>query len=85
MEFLVIIAFIVFVSLLNSITTPTTNNKNTITQTDIKKVMQERWCPPHKWKYEEVKSSSGEIASTRIVCELCGPLKPLNQPERMDY
>lgn len=39
---------------------------------DIKKV-----CPPHKWFYQEIKDLEGNTASWRVVCELCGPMKPL--------
>ncbi len=39
---------------------------------DIKKV-----CPPHKWFYQEVKDQEGNTHHWRIVCELCGPMKPL--------
>ena len=45
----------------------------------------EKVCPPHKWRYDELKDEQGKVVRTRIVCDYCGPLKPLDVPERMDY
>jgi hypothetical protein len=35
-------------------------------------------CPPHKWFYKEIKNELGEVVKWKMVCEICGPLKPLN-------
>lgn len=47
---------------------------------EIKKV-----CPPHKWFYQEIKDHEGVVHATKIVCEHCGPLKPMGEPSKMDY
>ena len=36
----------------------------------------EVWCPPHKWKNVEVKDKDGNVLKNKLVCDLCGPLKP---------
>ncbi len=43
---------------------------------DIKKV-----CPPHKWFYQEIKDPEGNTRGWKMVCEICGPLKPLDTPK----
>lgn len=43
------------------------------------------YCPPHKWKFIDVKNENDEVIATTIVCELCGPIKPMDTPDRMDY
>lgn len=35
-------------------------------------------CPPHAWHWVEVKDTEGTIMSHKVVCERCGPIKPLN-------
>lgn len=42
-----------------------------------------KFCPPHKWFYQEVKDTDGKTVRWRIVCELCGPMKPSDGPARM--
>jgi hypothetical protein len=37
-----------------------------------------KWCPPHKWRAKETKDSEGNVTKYSIVCELCGPLKPMD-------
>jgi hypothetical protein len=34
-------------------------------------------CPPHKWRYHEIKDKDGATLKHTIACELCGPLKPI--------
>ena len=34
-----------------------------------------RNCPPHKWRFIEVKDQDGNIIRTNLVCDLCGPYK----------
>lgn len=34
-------------------------------------------CPPHKWRYVEVQDHHGNTHGWRVVCDLCGPLKPI--------
>jgi len=45
---------------------------------DVKK-----FCPPHKWRYQEVRDPQGNTVRWRIICDLCGPLKPQNGPARV--
>lgn len=40
-------------------------------------------CPPHKWFYQEVKDTEGNTIKWKLVCELCGPLKPSDGPARL--
>ena len=46
----------------------------------IKSLKQEvaiaaKMCPPHKWRYQELKDSSGETVRWKIVCDVCGPMR----------
>jgi len=34
-------------------------------------------CPPHRWRYHEIKDREGNTLKHTIACELCGPLKPI--------
>ena len=43
-----------------------------------------RKCPPHKWRYLEVKDTEGTTIRWKLICDLCGPLKPSNGPARME-
>ena len=43
----------------------------------------EKFCPPHKWRYQEVRDTEGNTVRWRIICDLCGPLKPSDGPARM--
>ena len=36
-------------------------------------------CPPHKWHYQEVKDQDGNTLRWRIVCDVCGPMRPLDE------
>ena len=45
---------------------------------DVKKV-----CPPHKWRYQEVRDTEGNVIRFRIICDICGPLKPSDGPARL--
>lgn len=40
---------------------------------DIKKI-----CPPHKWFYQEIKDHEGVTHAWKLVCEHCGPLRPID-------
>lgn len=35
-------------------------------------------CPPHKWRHVEVKDHEGVTHAWKMVCDRCGPLKPLD-------
>ena len=48
-------------------------------------VFKERFCPPHKWRYVEVKDSEGVTQAWRIVCDLCGPMKPIEPPNKSEF
>jgi hypothetical protein len=41
-------------------------------------------CPPHKWRHLEVKDTEGNTVRWKMVCDLCGPLKPASGPARME-
>lgn len=43
-----------------------------------------KFCPPHKWFHQEVKDLEGKTVKWRMVCELCGPLKPQTGPARAE-
>jgi hypothetical protein len=43
-----------------------------------------KFCPPHKWFHQEVKDLEGNTVKWRLVCSLCGPLKPSSGPARME-
>jgi len=40
-------------------------------------------CPPHKWKYVEIKDKDGNMARWKLVCERCGPIRPSDGPAGM--
>lgn len=43
-------------------------------------------CPPHKWKFVDIKNQNGEVVGNKIVCQLCGPLKSNDSPRNSgDY
>jgi hypothetical protein len=42
-----------------------------------------KFCPPHKWFYQEVKDLEGKTVKWKMVCEICGPLKPQDGPARV--
>jgi hypothetical protein len=41
-------------------------------------------CPPHKWRYLEVRDTEGKTIKWKLICDLCGPLKPSGGPARME-
>ena len=43
-----------------------------------------KFCPPHKWFYQEVKDLEGKTVKWKMVCEICGPLKPSTGSTRME-
>jgi hypothetical protein len=43
-----------------------------------------KFCPPHKWRYLEIKDTEGTTVKWRLICDLCGPLKPQNGPARLE-
>jgi hypothetical protein len=40
-------------------------------------VYVEKNCPPHKWNWVEVKDQDGNVVTEKLVCKLCGPIKPM--------
>jgi len=48
-------------------------------------VISERRCPPHKWRFEDIKDHDGVVHATKVICEHCGPMNKSSPPERMDY
>jgi hypothetical protein len=42
-------------------------------------------CPPHRWRWEQIKDHEGVVHAERLICERCGPLQKQSPPERMDY
>ena len=43
-----------------------------------------KFCPPHKWRYQEVKDQDGNTVKWKLICDVCGPLKPSAGPARME-
>lgn len=41
-------------------------------------------CPPHKWKYHEIKDKEGNTVRWKLACDLCGPLKPIDGSARSE-
>ena len=41
-------------------------------------------CPPHKWRYHEVKDLNGNTVMWKLACDLCGPLKSQNDQPRQE-
>jgi hypothetical protein len=37
-------------------------------------------CPPHKWRYVEVRDRAGNTLRWKIICDLCGPLTAPERP-----
>ena len=42
-------------------------------------------CTPHKWRYDEIKNHEGVTQTWKMTCEHCGPLRPLDVPQKTDY
>jgi hypothetical protein len=42
-------------------------------------------CPPHKWRHIEIKDQNGNTVKWTMVCDVCGPLRPLDAPDRTGY
>lgn len=47
-------------------------------------VVTTKTCPPHKWRYQELKDTEGTTVRWRIVCDVCGPMKPSDGPARLE-
>jgi hypothetical protein len=41
-------------------------------------------CPPHKWRYQDIRDTEGNLVKWTMVCDICGPLKPSKGPARME-
>jgi hypothetical protein len=41
-------------------------------------------CPPHKWQYHEIKDQEGNTVKWKLACDICGPLKPMGDPARLE-
>jgi len=52
-----------------------------------KKLLQEfsKVCPPHKWRYKEIKDHEGVVHAHKLVCDHCGPLRPIIETQKLDY
>lgn len=77
MEFLIIIMLVMFFANLLNVVQDSSNDKKA-TEAPIK----EKFCPPHKWRHEELKDKDGNNCGWRLVCDICGPLKQQNLPDR---
>ena len=42
---------------------------------DVPTVGKPKVCPPHKWRWVEIKDNEGNTLMWRIMCDLCGPPK----------
>ena len=38
-------------------------------------VAVEKNCPPHQWRWVDVKDQDGNKHGERLVCMICGPMK----------
>jgi hypothetical protein len=52
-----------------------TNRQEVVRDFIIKDVPKN--CPPHKWRHQEVKDLNGNTLKWKMVCDICGPLKPI--------
>lgn len=41
-------------------------------------------CPPHKWRYIEVRDLDGKAVKWRLTCDLCGPPKSAGGPVKLE-
>lgn len=48
-------------------------------------VVEVKQCPPHKWRYVEVKDTEGNTVKWKIVCDVCGPMQSQERPSGGDY
>lgn len=53
--------------------------------TQIPTVINVPACPPHKWRHVEIKDQDGNTVRWSMTCDVCGPLRPLDAPKKMDY
>jgi hypothetical protein len=57
-------------------------NKNAELANMLPTVVPVRRCPPHKWKHHEVKDTDGKTVMWKLVCDHCGPIKPMELGDR---
>ncbi len=73
-----IIAMLVFLLLMNNIGKKTKMNSTSAVIVEVAPV-----CPPHKWKYQEIKDPEGNTIKYKLICDICGPLKQSDGPARL--
>lgn len=44
-------------------------------QDKVIKVVREKFCPPHKWKWVDMVDQNGEKVGEKLICQICGPLQ----------
>ena len=74
MELLLIIAFVLIVYAV------TPRPKDLIG--DIPASFEEKKCPPHAWRHDEIKDAAGNVIGWKLVCGHCGPLAPQQEVKR---
>ena len=77
MEFLIILLLIIgFANFLNVM------QEHYVSKEQEQDKIPEKVCPPHRWRHHEVKDKDGNVEGWRLVCDICGPLKPQELPDR---
>jgi hypothetical protein len=80
MEIIIILIIVVFIAASMNASAEAQRNKDALVR-EFKKV-----CPPHKWRYDEIKDHEGVTHAWRMACDHCGPLKQIDDgPRKMDY
>lgn len=77
MEFLVVLLIIWFVAIVSSAA-------QRASKAQLEEVVDAvKTCPPHQWYYHDIKDTEGNVVKWKMVCKVCGPLKPTNGPARV--
>lgn len=77
-----ILIVLLFVLLLFATNPAPGERKTTKNENPFKDEIVSKNCPPHKWRYHEIKDEDGNVVRWKLACDLCGPLKPLDAPTR---
>lgn len=78
MDLLIIILGVVIIAVLRNI-------GDTKPEDQGVQIPKEKVCPPHKWRFEEIKDHEGTVHATKLVCDICGPMKPQEDIKREAY
>lgn len=80
MEFVILLVIILVFFALGNMIMPEPHKSNT----DELFTISTKQCPPHKWKHVEIKDQDGEVVVWKLICDLCGPLKSLEDQSKAD-